>query len=219
MKARELVLQDIPIWLLPQKAVFLPGSDTLLVADLHLGKATHFRRQGIAISAVRATGELDRLTRLIDVYRPAAVIFLGDLFHSSMNSDWAYFSRFVTDHDGITFILTNGNHDILPGAAWADLPVERLDIYQPHPAILCTHAPMHAVPEGHLNIAGHIHPGHIIRTAARQTYRLPCFYYREGQLVLPAFGDLTGMYTAYNKAGTKVFPILHNEVIELGEKE
>lgn len=215
MKAKELVLQDITICLLPQKAVFLPGPDVLLIADWHLGKAAHFRRQGIAIPGVRPTDELERLSRLIAEYQPAVVVFLGDLFHSSINSDWSYFSRFIADRDRITFILTTGNHDILPADTWNGLPVTLTDIYQPIPQVLCTHIPMTTVPPGMLNLAGHIHPGYILRTDARQTFRLPCFYYREQRLILPAFGKLTGLYTGHYQPGTRVFPILNDEVIEL----
>ena len=35
--------------LLPQKAIYYPQHKTLLAADLHLGKAGHFRNAGIAV--------------------------------------------------------------------------------------------------------------------------------------------------------------------------
>ena len=38
-----ITLGGQPLSLLPQKAAFLPESNTLLVADAHIGKAVSFR--------------------------------------------------------------------------------------------------------------------------------------------------------------------------------
>ena len=35
--------------LLPQKAIYWKDRNCLLIADLHLGKSTHFRKNGIAV--------------------------------------------------------------------------------------------------------------------------------------------------------------------------
>ena len=39
------------LWLLPQRAAFLPEFGVLLVADVHLGKAVSFRRLGVPVPA------------------------------------------------------------------------------------------------------------------------------------------------------------------------
>jgi metallophosphoesterase superfamily enzyme len=50
------------ILLLPGRAAFLPASATLLVADLHLGKAATFRQAGIPVPEGSAQADLARLT-------------------------------------------------------------------------------------------------------------------------------------------------------------
>ena len=79
-KGKQVALQGIGITLLPEKAAWLPASQTLLVADWHLGKARHFRKEGIYMPPAGTGKELDTLQLLMELYRPGTVIFLGDLF-------------------------------------------------------------------------------------------------------------------------------------------
>ena len=52
---------DAEIVLLPGRAAVLPASATLLVADLHLGKAATFRKAGIPVPEGSAQRDLARL--------------------------------------------------------------------------------------------------------------------------------------------------------------
>ena len=61
------------------RALYLPGAETLVLADLHLGRA--------ATSAVQVPlGEqqdiTSRLEGLIDRYTPTGVVLAGDVLHS-----------------------------------------------------------------------------------------------------------------------------------------
>ena len=73
------------IQLLPEKVAFLPHHKTLVVADIHLGKASHFRKEGIMIPLPGSCPDLKCLGELLDSLQPEIVVFLGDLFHSSLN--------------------------------------------------------------------------------------------------------------------------------------
>ena len=53
------------ILLLPGRAAFLPATATLLIGDVHLGKAATFRRAGIAVPEGSAQADLARLERLV----------------------------------------------------------------------------------------------------------------------------------------------------------
>ncbi|MDN3710239.1 hypothetical protein QW060_25600 [Myroides ceti] len=66
-----------------------------------------------------------------------------------------------------------------------------------------------------INIVGHTHPGISIRTKQRHYFRLPCFYFDKGVFILPAFGDLTGLYIMERKRGDEVFIVLGDEVKRL----
>ena len=51
--------------LLPDRALLWPRARTLVIADLHLGKAQHFRRAGIALPRGGTGHDLARLDRLL----------------------------------------------------------------------------------------------------------------------------------------------------------
>ena len=40
-----------------------------------------------------------------------------------------------------------------------------------------------------------IHPGIVIRKSSIQKFRLPAFYYKNNTLIMPAFGQFTGLYS------------------------
>lgn len=200
--------------LLPDRALLLPDHGTLVVADWHLGKASHFRKAGIFMPAPPVSGELARLQALLHRHEVTTVVFLGDLFHSDYNSEWLAFERFRLDNAGIRFILTRGNHDVLPEGLLtrAGLDVEGAHFITPH--IRCAHHPSEKVPADQLLIAGHVHPGCLIPAKGRQSYRLPCFYLHAQTLLLPAFGLLTGLHLMRPVSGATIYPVAGNRVFE-----
>ncbi|WP_353196585.1 ligase-associated DNA damage response endonuclease PdeM [Parapedobacter defluvii] len=200
--------------LLPERALLLPEYDTLVVADWHLGKAAHFRKAGIFMPALPVDKDRARLQSLLNRYRIQTVVFLGDLFHSDLNSEWLVFEQFRVANPSIRFILTRGNHDILPDTLLEKAEVNVVPFYTVAAHIHCTHHPeAHGFP-GRLNIAGHVHPGCLIAANGRQSYRLPCFYYREQTLLLPAFGSLTGLFRVPHLEGARIYPIVGNQVLD-----
>jgi metallophosphoesterase superfamily enzyme len=75
-----------------------------------------------------------------------------------------------------------------------------------------SHAPLTEVPEGKMNITGHIHPGIVLTGIGRQSIKLPCFYMTGSLFILPAFGMLTGLYTMDKKEGCRIFGVLPDGV-------
>lgn len=210
----EIVLQEIRLLLLPEKAVFIPDAKTLLLADLHLGKGLHFRKEGIFIPPADGKKDLSVVHTLIGRYAPHTVVFLGDLFHSRLNSDWHNFTAFMSCFPSVHFVLTKGNHDILPQTVFADAGLELVPEYRFLDKAVGSHRPLPLVAENELNIAGHIHPGCTIRTPGRQSFRLPCFHVHRRVLLLPAFGELTGLCEMPPHEDARFFPVLGNKVIE-----
>ena len=98
--------------LLPEKAIFWREKSILIVSDLHLGKAGHFRKHGIPVSGKVHFTDLKILEGLLKQHHPIEVILLGDLFHSIKNKEWDDFLRFIKVFDFVKFILVRGNHDI-----------------------------------------------------------------------------------------------------------
>lgn len=201
--------------LLPERALLLPDYATLVVADWHLGKASHFRKAGIFMPMPAVDTDTDRLQGLLANHRIETLVLLGDLFHSDLNSEWLAFQRFRASNPAVHFVLTRGNHDILPAQLFRQAGVEVMPSYIVGRHIQCTHTPEESLPEGMLNVAGHIHPGCLIPARGRQAYRLPCFHLHRQTLLLPAFGRLTGLHIMKPVRGACCYPIAGNEVLEL----
>jgi len=67
--------------LLAERAVWDPEQRTLLVADLHLGKAEVFQAHGVALPSDGDGASLNALLELSHRFHPAQVVVLGDLIH------------------------------------------------------------------------------------------------------------------------------------------
>lgn len=203
------------IQFLPEKVAFLPKYRMLVIADLHLGKATHFRKEGIMIPLPEISPDFQRLNELITSLKPSKVVFLGDLFHSSLNKEWEDLKDFLLCYPGVHFVLTKGNHDILAPAVMEETTIEVVDELAVGEHLLLTHEPLQEARADKLTISGHIHPGVLIKSKGRQSFRLPCFYHHRQTLILPAFGQLTGLHLLKRAAGAKIYAAFSDEVIAL----
>ena len=200
--------------LLPQKAMVWPRLETLLLADLHLGKVNHFRRYGIPVPSKANDHNLEIIVDLLQATRPRRVICLGDLFHSHYNTEWEVFGELVSHFRAISFELVLGNHDIMSERQYERKGIqihEQLQIDR----MLLTHHPQEQIEAGCYNLAGHIHPGVSLRGKGRQSLMLPCFYFGKNQGLLPAFGMFTGLARITPRKEEKVFAILDDKVLEL----
>jgi DNA ligase-associated metallophosphoesterase len=196
-----------------EKALWIKELDTLLIADLHFGKAAHFRKSGIPIPEPIHDLDLIRLRRLHDDYHPAHTYFLGDLFHSDWNEQWTFLNHFLQGIGGTKFHLVKGNHDVLSPAAYLQSTLTIHESPVEFGPFLLSHEPLGVVPDGKLNICGHIHPGIRLVGRARQSLILPCFFQSETQLLLPAFGNFTGLARVRPSAQDKVWAIADEKII------
>jgi len=190
--------------------------EILLLADIHLGKAAHFRKSGIPIPDSIHADDLQRLLHLIQHYNPKRLIILGDLFHSNYNNSWEVVRQFFADNFDPRPELVLGNHDILEEQHYSFMHIHKAPLaISP---FLFSHEPMY--PESNTplyNLCGHIHPGVVLRAPARQSLRFQCFYFGENTGILPAFGKFTGMSTTTFSHGrnNKIFIISPEEVFPL----
>lgn len=202
--------------LLPERAIYWPDRRTLLVADLHLGKAATFRAAGIPAPEGVTGATLSRLSSLLLKTQAEQVVVLGDLVHAASgltDEVCAAVSQWRDSHSQVRLTLVTGNHDrragCLPdtwnltfaGASMEMAPFTLL--HHPEPA-----ASSYA-------LAGHLHPGIHLRGAGGHRLKLPCFWFGSTVGVLPAFGDFTGLHLvrpkgkeqAYAVAGDAVLPV------------
>jgi metallophosphoesterase superfamily enzyme len=132
-----------------------------------------------------------------------------------LNKEWDDLKSFLLRYPSIHFVLTKGNHDILAPAVMEETTIEVVDELAVGEHLLFTHEPLHEARADKLTISGHIHPGVIIKSKGRQSFRLPCFYHHRQTLILPAFGQLTGLHLLKKATGATVYAVFSDEVIAL----
>ncbi len=198
--------------LLPEKAIFWEDQRALIISDLHMGKAGHFRKAGIPIPTALHIKELFVLDALIESYSPKQVLFLGDLFHSDLNSEWDTFTNWANHYTQLDLILVKGNHDILPSGSYINSNLQLKNKLMTGP-FLFSHK--REDEKGLYNISGHIHPAIKLRGLARQGLRLPCFYFGENHGIMPAFGNFTGTAKISVQKNDKVFVIAEQQVLPI----
>ncbi|MBT8190544.1 MAG: ligase-associated DNA damage response endonuclease PdeM [Saprospiraceae bacterium] len=199
--------------LLPDKAILWEKYATLLISDLHLGKISHFRKQGIPLPAEAGEETLTRLGDIISKYLVRRVIILGDLFHSHYNNSWSLFLLFLKKHHEIAFDLVMGNHDILDKKHYI---ASNLTIHAEHLVIerfFLTHHP--DICEGYYNICGHLHPAIKLSGKGKQTFRFPCFYFKNNQAILPAFGYFTGSMNIEGLESDDIYAIADSTIFKV----
>ena len=208
----EYKLRGETLRLLSEKAIYWPKEKCLLVSDVHQGKIQHFRKFGLGVPNEAAKSNIHRLSQIFDSYEISKVIFLGDLFHSSLNSEWQSFSKFRKGYKNIEFDLVMGNHDILDEHSFS----QAIDNILPEGTCLGPFALFHhpSDKEGYYGLCGHIHPSLKIVNHSKQSVRVPCFYFGESFAILPAFGSFTGTHSIQAKKNDDIFLIVEDEVIQ-----
>ena len=213
MKALHIPFLGQNLFLHPFKSIYWEEKKTLIIADLHLGKVTHFRKAGIPVPLQAADTNWDKLYTLFLEYQPKRLLVLGDLFHSSYNSAWEEWAQFVQQFPSTRFELVLGNHDILELKNYQEAGLIVHSIALREPPFLFTHEP--SSDNSLYNLAGHIHPCVLLKGAAKQYLRLACFYFGATAGILPAFGAFTGMAKLDIKKGEHVYVITENEVLNV----
>lgn len=179
---------------LPQGALFWPARRALLVADLHLEKASWFAKSGQMLPPYDSIATLADLTAIVAATDAAEIWCLGDSFHDQAGCD-----RLPAEARALLTALTQrtrwtwitGNHD--PGIAdhCGGEIVEGAEV----DGLLLRHEadPGESRPE----LSGHFHPKLRIHLRGRLVSRR-CFVATERKLILPAFGALTGGLDAHH---------------------
>jgi uncharacterized protein len=206
-----------PLWLLPEKAAFLPETSTLLIADAHIGKALSFRKLGVPVPHGTTAETLGMLSALIDRLAAKRIVFLGDFLHSARShgpTTMDTVARWRDAHATLELTLVRGNHDDHAGDPPANLGIHAVDEPLMHGDLALCHHPVARAPA--YVLAGHLHPGVSLAGRANDHLRLPCFWFGAQVGVLPAFGAFTGLHTIRAAPDDRVFAATDARVIELG---
>ena len=174
-------------------ALFWPRHQALLIADLHLEKASSYAAMGQMLPPYDSFATLTALSKLIDICGACWIISLGDNFHDSggeyrMPSDAAVLLSALIARHRWTWIA--GNHDPVSNAIWGGETQEELPMpISPMDSIMLRHQAVPGWPG--FEISGHYHPKMRIKTGLRNVSRR-CFTISQRKIIMPAFGVLTG---------------------------
>ena len=175
-------------------ALFWPSQQALLVADLHLEKASWFARLGQFLPPYDSHATLSALAATVETTGATRLFCLGDSFHDRFGCD-----RLPSDARELLTELTRrldwtwivGNHD--PGFAdhCGGTLVDEVEIT----GIVLRHEAVRDDPRPEMS--GHYHPKLRLTVKGRNVSRR-CFVVSATKMILPAFGSLTGGLDAHH---------------------
>ena len=207
-------------------ALSIAASNTLIVADLHLGYSWAQRRRG-ELGPLADSEAREKLLRVCDDVRPARIVFLGDVVHAPRpcQPEREWIEQTLTELSGrAELIAVRGNHDRAFAKEFSHLPVTMVESW-PDQNVLAVHGDRlpPTVPAGDTLILGHLHPSIPVKDTAGAGRRLPVFLVNHSCVLMPAFSpfargyDLAGgipeeiagrfgtqQITAYAVSGTRV---------------
>lgn len=198
--------------LFAEKAMYWEKINTLFIADLHLGKAGHFRKKGIPVPLEAGLSNFKQLDTILEKSSCKKIVFLGDLFHSAHNYECEFFLKWRSNHSQIEMSLVIGNHDILDSQFYEQAKLTLMEHLCINPFIF-THKPIDTdIHTDYYNIAGHVHPGIKLYGKARQSLSFSCFYFSKGFGLMPSFGSFTGNKVIAAQKEDNIYVIANNEV-------
>lgn len=209
MTTLEIQIKNHNFILHPSGAVFWKAYGLLLISDVHFGKISHFRKHGFAVPEEAIGKNFEQLTAVVAYFNPGTILFLGDLFHSSLNREWNLFRNWTANCPA-DCVLIAGNHDIIDRIHYEAIHI-RVCQEMVIDGFLLTHHPEER--QGYYNFSGHVHPGVQLKGIGRQFLNLPCFFRKEHQIILPAFGAFTGKYILTPSEKDVVYAVTKDAVI------
>ncbi len=214
------IINNNTFWVSPERSLFWEEENTLIIADMHLGKSGHFRKAGIAIPQSVYKADLQRLIAQLYLFKVDRLIIAGDLTHSTANKELDLFIKWRKDFSLLHIDLVKGNHDILDDSWYEEANIkvsnEKL-IAEPFLFIhdLTMRQKLTVEEKKLYPFTGHMHPAIGIKGLGRQFLRLPCFYFAKDYCVLPAFSRFTGTFKVTPEKGETVFALVENSIMQI----
>ncbi len=211
-----LTIADEPIVLLADRALWLPERGTVIVADLHWGKAAAFRAAFVPVPSGTTANDLARLSRVLHDTAAHTLVVLGDLLHARAGrhaDTLATIAAWRDAHAAVEITLVRGNHDAHAGDPPASLRITCVDAPYAIGPFIGVHEPEES-PAGYV-LSGHLHPCVSVRGRGRQHAKLAAFVFGPRVGVLPAFSSFTGTGMYERSEHDTLFVIAEREVIAL----
>lgn len=197
---------DTELLLTKGRALFWPRENALLVADLHLEKASFYARHGQMLPPYDTRETLERVAAEVRATGATRVITLGDNFHDADGAtrlDYHDCALLESLTGSLDWIWITGNHDTRRDGSVAEARcggtlVEEMELG----GVVLRHEAKRG--ETRSEISGHYHPKLTVNVQRRRISR-PCAVLAdtgEGthRMIAPAFGAFTGGMPAGDRA-------------------
>jgi hypothetical protein len=178
----------------PDGALFWPREQALLVADLHLEKASWFARLGQFLPPYDSHATLSALAAEVNRAGATRLFCLGDSFHDQFGCERLPASArelLASLTARLDWVWIVGNHD--PG--FADHCGGRIKEEVELGGIILRHEAKRDEPRP--EVSGHFHPKLRVHLRGRRVSRR-CFVTSATKIIMPAFGSLTGGLDAHH---------------------
>jgi DNA ligase-associated metallophosphoesterase len=178
----------------PDGALFWPREQALLVADLHLEKASWFARLGQFLPPYDSHATLSALAAEVNRTGATRLFCLGDSFHDQFGCERLPASArelLASLTARLDWVWIVGNHD--PG--FADHCGGRIEEEVELGGIILRHEAKRDEPRP--EVSGHFHPKLRVHLRGRRVSRR-CFVTSATKIIMPAFGSLTGGLDAHH---------------------
>ncbi|MFO7619472.1 MAG: metallophosphoesterase [Thermoplasmata archaeon] len=216
-------------------AVYCRDDNALAIADLHLGYEAALQAEHVSIPRFQLEPMLERLSRLLDRYRPELVVINGDLKHEfsrNKSQEWDEVETVLEALKDVDVVAVRGNHDNYLKAILAPKGIRMENSYRlASGKIVFQHGHKKLDADDGFSIFAHEHPVIRMRDEVGARITLPCFLHdrKNDFLLMPAFSPLASgtdvlspetnfmnpALRSLDISGARVFAI-HEGIIDLG---
>lgn len=172
----------------PDGALYWSAERAILVADLHLEKASWFARLGQMLPPYDSLATLQSLEREVERTQAQRLYCLGDSFHDRLGCERLperTRELLLSLTSRIDWVWIVGNHD----SGFVDDCGGRIEEECEIAGVILRHEAI--VSETRPEMSGHFHPKMRLNLKGRHVSRR-CFVASKTKLILPAYGALTG---------------------------
>lgn len=200
--------------LLPERAIYWSRTSTLLLADVHLGKASTLQAAGIPVPEGNDVDDLKRLASIFHAKSIERVVVLGDWIHAQRGIHGRLIEtveRWRAQHAQLTIDWVPGNHDRKAADLATAWNMRLCDAALVNAPFVFQHYPIPSAQGA--TIAGHLHPCFSIQVQGNRVPRMPCFVFQPNCAILPAFGSFVGASLWKRMPGEKIYLVVEDKVM------
>lgn len=214
----EITVAGERLILSPLRVAYWPTRRTLLVSDLHLGKADALRFGGSPLSDAVTDGlieePLTRLSAAALAFDATRILVLGDLVHAPVGLTPRVVSAVTSwrTQCPVAVDLITGNHDTAIHRVATEWKLGMLGEHASDGPFDFIHIPPRTRESPRAWIAGHLHPS--IRISSRGE-RIPCFAATDSSLLLPAFSSFTGGTSDGTRDGQRLYAVTPDGIVPM----